>query len=416
MSAAAAGEGQRVLLVDDHPKLLRALAHVLEHSGYLVATASDGRAALDAVRTTAFDVIVSDLTMPHMTGLEFLRSVRELDLDVPVILMTGAPTMESAAAAVEYGAFRYLCKPVSATELETVVHRAALMHDLARVKRRALDLIGTEGMRVSDRGALEGRFEKALAGLWVAFQPIVSLAETSIYAYEALVRTDEPTLAMPTALLDAAERLGRVHDVGRAVRRRVAEALPQVPEGVLAFVNLHPEDLLDGDLYDPSALLSRSGGRVVLEVTERASLDSVHDVVDRVARLRRMGFRVAVDDLGAGYAGLSSLARLEPEIMKLDMSLVREVQSHPIKRQLVQSMTELARALGAGAVAEGVETAEELDALAGLGLNLFQGFYFARPERQLATASAAFSAEQAEARHAHVAHSETDVVRKRDAS
>jgi EAL domain-containing protein (putative c-di-GMP-specific phosphodiesterase class I) len=376
-------EACKVLLIDDHPKLLRALAKILGHAGYEVTTAGDGREALEQLRLASFDAIVSDIMMPHMTGLELLRAVREQDLDVPVILMTGAPGMESAAEAVEYGAFRYLCKPVETAALESAVKRAVLMHGLAKVKRRALDLLGEEGLRLSDRAALEARFDKAVGSLWTAFQPIVSMSEGRVFAYEALVRTEEKTLVSPNALLDAAERLGRLHDIGRGVRQRAAEALPHMPPGVFAFVNLHPEDLKDLDLYDRGSILPRSAGRVVLEMTERASLDDIHDLGERTGRLRAMGFRIAVDDLGAGYAGLSSLARLEPEFIKLDMSLVRDVHVNPVKQQLVSSMTGLARALGIGAVAEGVETIEELETLVAAGLDLFQGYYFARPDRQL---------------------------------
>jgi EAL domain-containing protein (putative c-di-GMP-specific phosphodiesterase class I) len=382
-------EVNRVLLIDDHPKLLRALAKILTHAGYAVTTACDGREALEQLRLASFDAIVSDIMMPHMTGLELLRAVREQDLDVPVILMTGAPGMESAAEAVEYGAFRYLCKPVETAQLESAVKRAVLMHGLAKVKRRALDLLGEEGMRLSDRAALEARFDKAVGSLWAAFQPIVSLSTGRVFAYEALVRTDEKTLVSPNALLDAAERLGRLHDIGRGVRKCVGEQLASMPPGVLAFVNLHPEDINDDALYAMSSVLSRSAGRVVLEMTERASLDGCHDLAERMGRLRQMGFRIAVDDLGAGYAGLSSLARLEPEFIKLDMSLVRDVHLNPVKQQLIRSMTGLARSLGLGAVAEGVETVDELQALVDAGLDLFQGYYFARPDRQIVAPPAA---------------------------
>jgi EAL domain-containing protein (putative c-di-GMP-specific phosphodiesterase class I)/ActR/RegA family two-component response regulator len=382
-------DAARVLLIDDHPKLLRALGKILTHAGYQVETAPDGLAALEHLRATSFDVIVSDIMMPNMTGIELLRAVRELDLDVPVILMTGAPDLESAAVAVEYGAFRYLQKPIETATLEGVVRRAVLMHGLAKVKRKALDLLGAEGMRLSDRAALEGRFEKALGSLYCAFQPIVSMGQARVIAYEALVRSGESTLPHPGALLDAAERLGRLQEIGRSVRRCVAETVPLMPADALAFVNLHPDDLLDADLLNPSAPLSRCARRVVLEVTERASLDGVHDLMERTAQLRHMGYRIAVDDLGAGYAGLSSLARLEPEYIKLDMSLVRDVHRHPVKRQLVESMTELARSLGVGAVAEGVETAEELEVLLGCGLDSFQGYYFARPDRKIVAPPAA---------------------------
>jgi len=373
----------RVLVVDDNARLVRALARILLDAGHQVDTASDGTEALEKIRAKSFDAVVSDIKMPNMTGVEFLRAVREFDLDVPVILMTGAPELETAAAAVEYGAFRYLSKPVETSELEATVRRAVLLHGLAHLKRQALDALGKEGMRLSDKASLESHYDRALARLWVAYQPIFSLAGGRMFAYEALVRSDEPSLANPAALLDTAGRLDRIHDIGRAVRHCVGERIPKMPADALVFVNMHPQDLLDDDLLDDGALLSRFARRVILEVTERASLDAVTDLNDRIARIRRMGYRLAVDDLGAGYAGLSSLARLEPEFMKLDMSLIRDVHLKPLKRHLVQSMAHLARELGIWAVAEGVERSEELETLAALGLDLVQGYHVGRPEREL---------------------------------
>src|ERR1700743_2546025 len=101
-----------VLLVDDERAIARAYARVLGSAGFDVACAYDGKEAAEAARTRRFDVIVSDITMPEMSGLELLRSIREHDLDVPFVLMTGGPAVDSAVRAVEYGALRYLIKPI----------------------------------------------------------------------------------------------------------------------------------------------------------------------------------------------------------------------------------------------------------------------------------------------------------------
>lgn len=147
------------------------------------------------------------------------------------------------------------------------------------------------------------------------------------------------------------------------------------------FVNLHSADLNDDDLFRLDSPLAAIGDRVVLEVTERASLDSVKNVEDRVKKLRAMGFGVAIDDLGAGYAGLNSFTQLEPEVAKLDMSLVRDIDSQVKKRSIVRSMKKLCDELGILVVAEGVETPAERDVLVELGCDLLQGYLFARPER-----------------------------------
>ena len=115
--------------------------------------------------------------------------------------------------------------------------------------------------------------------------------------------------------------------------------------------------------------------------TERAALDEVKDVRQRVAALRALGFRVAIDDLGAGYAGLNSFAYLQPDIVKIDMALVRDVDKEPTKQKLIASMTKLCADLGIIVVAEGIERCEERDVLVDLGCDLLQGFLFARPQR-----------------------------------
>jgi EAL domain-containing protein (putative c-di-GMP-specific phosphodiesterase class I) len=383
-SGGAAGEASvrgHILLVDDECSIARAYARSLTAAGFSVETADDGKSAVAAARARSFDVIVSDLTMPGMSGIELLRSVREHDLDVPFVLMTGGPEIDSAVRAMEYGALRYLIKPVAANELEEVVARAVRLHQMAKIKREALEAYSLDGKALGDRAGLEARFARAMGTLWIAYQPIVSWSRRSTFAYEALVRNEEPTLRSPPALFEAAERLGRLQELGRNVRDRVARTLDEQPTDALLFVNLHAMELADESLLSPDAPLSRHAGRVVLEVTERAPLEQISDVASRVAQLRALGYRIAVDDLGAGYAGLTSFAQLEPEVVKVDMSLIRGIDASPMKQKLLGSIVGLCRDLGIEIIAEGVETEAERDALVRLGGDLCQGYLFARPDK-----------------------------------
>jgi EAL domain-containing protein (putative c-di-GMP-specific phosphodiesterase class I) len=370
---------ERVLVVDDDAALREVLTDILREAGLEVETAASGTEAMAKLDHGITDVILSDVAMPGMDGINLLRRIRERGLDVPVVLMTGGPTLASAVKAVEYGAFRYLSKPMNGADVVAVVERAARMNRLARLKRLALGEVGTEVFRAEDRLALEAKFDAVLASLTIVHQPIVSMTDHRLFAYEALFRSAEPALPTPGAVLDAAQRLGRLDDIGRAVRSAAASTFSAAPPGALLFVNVHPADLGDDHLYDRGAPLGKVAARVVLEITERASLDGLDAVAARVRELRDMGFRVAIDDLGAGYSGLSSLARLEPEVVKLDMSLVRGLHAHPTRRRLVESMTGLCRQLGMKVVIEGVETVQERDALMKLGCDLAQGFYFAHP-------------------------------------
>jgi EAL domain-containing protein (putative c-di-GMP-specific phosphodiesterase class I) len=372
----------RLLLVDDDPAITRAYGASLARHGVTVETASNGKAAAERVKEGTFDVIMSDISMPEMTGIDFLKAVRAHDLDVPVILMTGEPGLESAVRAVEYGAFRYLAKPVEGQELWETVLRAATLHKMAMLKREAMELPGTDGRRLVERAAMEVCFSRGMSLLWMAFQPIVGWREKRVFGFEALLRSDEPLMKNPADILDAAERLGRLHELGRAVRACVAATARHAPDGVKLFVNLHSADLNDEELYSAGAPLSKIADRVVLEVTERASLYGVKNVAASVAKLKALGFQIAIDDLGAGYAGLTSFTQLEPEIAKLDMSLVRGVDADSRRQSIVQSMKKLCDTLGMMVIAEGVETPGERDMLAELGCDLLQGYLFAKPERR----------------------------------
>jgi CheY-like chemotaxis protein len=236
-----------ILVVDDDEHVLRALERSLGEQ-FEVVTYSSAAVAVERVRRGGVSVILSDINMPGMTGLDLLRAIRHHDADLPVVLITGDPTVESAAEAIEHGVFGYLPKPFEQRALRTTVERAMRLYRLARMKREALDLVGAAG--ASDRAGLEVIFERALASLFVDFQPIVSVSDQSIIGYEALMRSTEPALSQASQMLEAAERLGAVFEVGRLVRAWAARLFQGAPSNCLLFLNLHPRDLMDPELLD----------------------------------------------------------------------------------------------------------------------------------------------------------------------
>ena len=362
-----------LLVVDDEALLLRAFARVLMRAGHEVVQASDGAEAAMLVGKRRFDCAFVDLGLPGAGGLEVLAALRARDPGLPVVLMTGAPTLDSAIDAVAAGALRYLVKPIESPDL------LAAAADGVRMRRR--ESVDRYDQRQRDGAANAASLDRAFASLYMAYQPIVRWGRRELYAYEALVRTREPSVPHPGVLIDLAQRLDRLPELGRRIRAAVATTASSSMARL--FVNLHPIDLLDEELFDPAAPLSHHARRVVLEVTERAGLDEIADLGDRLRRLRALGYRVAIDDLGEGYAGLTSLARVAPEFVKLDMSLVRGIDSSAAQRQIVSSTVQLCRALGSEIIAEGVETAAERDALVTIGLDLLQGFLIGRPLAEL---------------------------------
>jgi len=382
-SSAALKEEGRLLVVDDEVRLRELFAMILGEAGWQVDVAGSGDEALDLLRGRQYDVVLSDIDMPGMTGLQLLQAVRTRDLDLPVLLVTGHPQVESAVQALEEGALRYLLKPVSPDILTEAVAGAARLHRLARVKRQMLAHLGSDDKLLADRAGLEASFESGLRSLRLVYQPIVRANGGAVYGYEALVRTAEARLPHPGVLFDVAERLDRVHELGRAIRGNAAELLDRggIP---VAFVNVHPLELSDDALLLPDAPLSRHAPSVVLEITERQSIERVPALNARIKALRKLGYRLAIDDLGAGYAGLTTFAVLAPDVVKLDMALVRGCDHEPVKHQLIRSMTTLCKELGALVVAEGLETPAERDTVVSLGCDLLQGFLLGRPAESAA--------------------------------
>ncbi len=367
----------RVLLVDDDELVATAFGRLLKSAGYDVTCAGNGRAALELTSKQHFDLVISDVSMPDLDGLSFLRIVKSQEPDLPVILITGLPAVGGAALAVEYGAFRYLMKPIEWTTLQTAVELGVRASQQAKALRTRA-LASQEASVQLAKLALT----RAIASLWMAYQPIVHADTRAIFAHEALMRPQEPALPDPPAVLAAAELTNRLPLLSARIRELVA-VVASAQEAPLLFVNLHPHDLLDDALFSPDSPLSPYASRIVFELTERAPLDEIVDAVERIARLRTMGFRIAIDDLGAGFAGLATLALLQPDFVKIDMSLVRNLDRDERRRTIVRSLVTLCRDLAIEVIAEGVETVGESEALAGCGCKLLQGYLFGRPAREL---------------------------------
>lgn len=364
-----------VLALDDDRALLDVYSRTFARAGYRCITTQSGVEALSRIANESLDVVLTDLRMPGMSGVTFMQRVRALDADLPILVVTGAPAVDNAMESIDAGVFRYLTKPVGPAELVKSVGDAVHSRALAHARREAYAHLSLP----RSGQATAQTVERALRTMWIAVQPIVSTSDARVFAYEALLRTKDPVLSDPATLLGAAERLGILPSVGQAIRAQSAALLPTMPLDVDLFINLHPLDLLDERLLSKSNPLFPFASRVVFEVTERSSLDGVPDARSRVATLRELGYRVALDDMGAGYAGLTSFAMLKPAFLKIDLTLVRDVDSDPMKQSLIRALLRLARELDIRVIAEGVETTRERNALNSLGCTLQQGYLFARP-------------------------------------
>lgn len=377
--AAKAGAPVRVLVADGADHQLAPAQDALERAGFVVDLVGDGPGALSQLGRCRYDVLLSDVTVPQLDPVALLRAARRRDLDLPLLLVSDAAGAGLATVAVEQGALCYLPKPVGPELLCRTLDYAAKLYAVAQLRRRALGALGGHWSQMGDRAALEVVFERAYDRLSIAFQPIVSWSSRRVIGHEALLRSSDPQLSDPTSVLAVAERLSRIDQIGRLVRERVARSMAKAPAEYV-FVNLHPHELLDGELFSPSAPLSQFAKRVVLEISEHGLLDRIEHLESRAEVLRNLGFQLAMDNLGPGSPGLSSFARLQPEFVKYDLSLVRGVDQKPEQIEIVAALTALFRSMNTRVIAAGIESIAERDAMLRAGVDLLQGFAFSRPE------------------------------------
>lgn len=223
--------------------------------------------------------------------------------------------------------------------------------------------------------------DRVLAEELVTFhlQPLIAIATGTVFAYEALCRPLDLAFSSPLDLIRVAGRAGKVWELGRLLRRQAIAALDVLPNNVLLFVNLHPQELYDPQLMAEAESYNERAARLVFEITEAAEIGDQRNTANALERLRRHGLRIALDDLGAGYSGLSTLLALAPDFVKLDMTLIRDIESTSRRARLLRHLVAFTQDEGMTLVAEGVETAAELHVVSELGVPLVQGYYFARP-------------------------------------
>ncbi|MBE3590031.1 MAG: EAL domain-containing protein [Firmicutes bacterium] len=226
-------------------------------------------------------------------------------------------------------------------------------------------------------------------GIRTLLQPVVQVDDGTVYGYEALSRGPAGSpLERAEALWRAAEAEGRVGELDYACRRAALRAKQRwFPESGTLFVNVDPLVVRSPSfrLGVTQQWLHEMGidpGQVVLEITERRMIDDYEAFRQALRIYRDQGYRVAVDDVGAGYSSLRTVAEIEPHFLKIDLSLVRGLDRDRARRAVVRALVGLAHALGALAVAEGVERVEELSAVQELGVDLAQGFLLARPAEE----------------------------------
>ena len=373
-----------ILLVEDEQALARAYTRTLKLHGLEATWVSDATSALGELRARNYDVIVSDIMLPDHSGLDLLRHVRNADPDLPMVLVTGMPNLDSAIDAVALGAFRYLVKPISNDRLIGCIAQAQRTRQVARLREEALQK--THAFGGAGDAELARAFERALEPLWIAYQPVTHWPDRSIYGYQALVRSDEPSLALPSALLSAAERLGRVQELSRAVRRSVAKTARGLPAGARVLVNSGASDLLDSELYSASSPLGAVAGRVALDIVDNGAIAHIPELERRTRELRALGYKISVSVSGSSFVDFSRFAPLAPDIIKVDAARQEGLSVPAMQRHGLERAAEWCNDNGRDLIVEGVERDDERNRLLAIGCKLFQDCLFTHPGRKMSRA------------------------------
>ena len=222
--------------------------------------------------------------------------------------------------------------------------------------------------------------------LKIAFQPIIETRSGEVFGFEALARIPDSTCFNNIAdLFPFAEKIGQLYPIETLCRRQAITSYPAIAQNKeMLFLNINPQVLIDPEFASGHTrkLLSEKGlapQDVVLEITERSAIEDFSTFRDALDHYRNQGYLIALDDVGAGYSSLQSVAELHPDFLKVDRSLIQGVNADPIKWALLETFVTFSKRIGCRIIAEGVETAEEMRTVVQLGVDYVQGFLVARP-------------------------------------
>ncbi|HEX4983614.1 MAG TPA: EAL domain-containing response regulator [Ilumatobacteraceae bacterium] len=380
-----------VLIADDIDSNVQHLERILRMAGASsVHTVTDAGSAVDRCLEVVPDVILMDLDMPGIDCHAVLTSLRR-DLPdegfLPVLVLTGDTTTQARERALDAGVNDFLTKPYDDVEFVQRVRNLLTMRALLRtVQRHNLELQAeldahAEGHRrvTVERDLRRARVADAIAdgALRMVYQPIVDLADGQMVGVEALARFDCDPRRSPAAWFAEAAAVDLAIELDLAAVEASLGALDWLPPDVFLSLNVSPATAISGRIHE--SLRGAASSRIVLELTEHTRIEDYDVLLAALDDLRQQGVRVAVDDAGAGYAGLQQILRLRPDIVKLDLEFTRTIDADPVRRALATSLVTFGRDTGEMIIAEGIETLEEFETLGRLGVCWGQGFYLAPP-------------------------------------
>ena len=372
----------RVLIADDNEVMRATLGAIFaaDPRFEVLEKADDAWVAVELARQHQPDVALLDVMMPG--GGTF--AAREIALCSPgtrVLAHSAHGDLETVLQMFGAGAMGYVVKGSAPAEIRAAVLHAAAGESVLspEVAASVVQIVAADVRRQAQAAEVQAlqraRIESAvrLEGVRMAYQSIWNLNSHEVVGYEALARFSREPLRTPDLWFSEAEEVGLAIELETAVARLAMEVT--LPEGRFLALNASAAAILAGALEH----LPVNRGGTVLEVTEHASVADYRGLAACLANLRQRGWRVAIDDAGAGHSSMRHILELAPDIIKLDLSIIHGLDTDNGRRAMVSGLVGFANATGAQVIAEGIETPAELDVLVTMGVAWGQGYLLGRP-------------------------------------
>jgi EAL domain-containing protein (putative c-di-GMP-specific phosphodiesterase class I)/CheY-like chemotaxis protein len=378
----------RVLIADDDEMIRQTLVEVIDQTDGLsvIGLAKDADEAIRIAALRHPDVALLDVRMPSGGGPRAAREIRWRSPDTQIVALSAHGDDRSVENMLASGATSYLVKDSPIDDILEAVARSVdgeaslsegvTQHLVAQLGSR----LALEHGLAEERRDQEERIQRCIdgtGGMAMAFQPIVEVSSGRIVGVEALARFPSEPKQAPNVWFDEAAKVGLGTELQVAAVRSALPALDVLPVDVFLSVNVDPTAAGSPELVD--AVRRWPAERIVMELTEHTPASDYPRLREALGAFRRCGVRIAVDDAGAGFASLKHILELAPDIIKLDISIVRDIGTEASHRALASALVGFAREIGTDMVAEGVETADEALTLCSLGIPLIQGYFAARP-------------------------------------
>ncbi len=418
-----------ILVVEDSATQAERLRVLLEEEGYRVAIAGNGSLGLAHIHQDRPDLVISDVLMPELDGFSFCHALKAeaATRDIPIVLLTTENSPLDVIVGLERGADNFITKPYEdeyllravrqilndvhlrregGLESDNVLHIGNRAISIPKNRRQIVELLAS----LTETGAAESQpvesqnqiaeyhtridqFERIQRALdderfTQYYQPILDIRGNTVVKYEVLLRMlgKNNRIVLPSEFLPSAESSGLVSRIDLLVLHQSIKFLQeqhQQGRHLHLAINISGKSLLRPSVVermaDTIALMDIDPSYLTIEITETAVIDNMQQAIRALDILRDRGCRFALDDFGAGYAGLDYLKHLPVSFVKIDGSFVRDLPQKETDRKLVRAMTALAHDLDKQVVAEHCQDEETLDLLRQLDVDFAQGYHIGRP-------------------------------------